>query len=642
MAIESEQLAFHDDQSSPETDIHLLQLLDKQKRYIKLLETIKELPSSTEEVELFSSDAQKAVSRAEKYNKIAEQNELEGKSGLALEGYEKIASLVADFPDISVKINRMEKNLDILNLIPPKIVSHPGSQTHSTDKLDTLILPQKQKSPNPGNSSTSSVSMPARPLYKRTGFLLFILSILLLHAGGGGIFFYVEAQKDKLTLAEHSFTQCLAQLDSDDFRSAETNCKIALQLSKEVEYLQQEGNLGLTSKIQAVLHSEKLQQGLAGKLLINGQYLTKAEANTALQFKTLGTEGMNFFEQSQWDSAIEKLQQAIDIAHNNSFIDATALPDFTSRLQHAKLQIFLQSATGKLNREDWKEAIKSTTDALVYLDELPPEIQQQYREQLQQNIAKSRFEDLKDQADRLFGESDWQNATSLYQRLLTLGKTSGYASQKTLTEVSANIVRTKLYYAVNNGNIAYSSGSWDEAILAYKNSQSLLADNKDLLTLTDSDVTIKKLDKIILQTTIIKNRQASKIFVEENNLPAAKISHENIILQIKDSLFADNSAFQNITTESTEAIQSLEQEIFLNKSRLYLETNYQTFFTTNFPAVSPEDLSHPVATLEKETPENFLFKLQCTETDRGRRLYLVMYYAYDKKTGAWVFSPGNQ
>ena len=272
--------ASHDEKSSPEIDIHLLQLLDKQKRYIKLLETIKGLPSSTKEVELFSSDAQKAVSKAERYNKIAEQNELEGKSGLALEGYEKIASLVADFPDISVKINRMEKNLDVLNLIPPKIASHPGSQTHSTDKLDTLIFPQKQKNHNAGISSTSSVSMPARPLYKRTGFLIFILSILLLHAGGGGIFFYVEAQKDKLTLAEHSFTQCLAQLDIDDFRSAAANCEIALQLSREVEYLQQQGNLGLTSKIQTVLHSEKLQQGLAGKLLINGQYLTKAEANT--------------------------------------------------------------------------------------------------------------------------------------------------------------------------------------------------------------------------------------------------------------------------------------------------------------------------------------------------------------------------
>lgn len=639
MAIESEQQAYHDDQSSPETDIHLLQLLNKQKRYINLLETIKGLPSFTEEVELFSSDAQKVVSRAERYNKIAEQNELEGKSGLALEGYEKVASLVADFPDISVRINRMEKNLDVLNLIPPKIAPHPGSQTHSTDKLDTLIFPKKQKKHNPDNSSPSSVSVPALPLYKRTGFLFFILAILLLHAGGGGIFFYVEAQKDKLTLAEHSFTQCLSQLDIDDFRSAETNCKIALQLSREVEYLQQQGNLGLTSKIQTVLHSEKLQQGLVGKLLINGQYLTKAEANAALQFKTLGTEGTDFSEQSQWNSAIKKLQQAIDIAHNNSFIDATALPDFTSKLQHARLRIFLQSATDKLTEKDWKEAIKISTDALAYLDELPSDIQQQYREQLQQNIVKSNFEDLKDQADRFFGESDWQNATTLYLRLLTLGKTSGYASQKTLTEVSANIVRAKLYHAINNGNIAYSSGSWDEAILAYKSSQSLLADNKDLLTLTDSDVTIKKLDKIILQTTIIKNRQASKKFVEENNLPAAKISHETIIRHIKDSSFADNSAFQNITAESTETIQSLEQKIFLNKSRFYLESNYQTFFATNFPEISPENLSHPVATLEKETPGDFLFKLQCTETNSVQRLFLVLYYTYDKKSGTWLLSP---
>jgi len=647
-----DDLQEHDENSSPagaspagqaslEINISLLQLLDKQKKYIKLLETIKGLPSSTKEVELFSSDAQKAVNKAERYNKISQQNEQEGKSGLALEGYEKIASLVADFPDISAKISRVKKNLDLHNVIPPKTVAHPESQTIPINKPDNLNFSQKQKNHIAGDSSTGPVSVPARPLHKRAGFKLFILLFISIHAGGVGIYFYVEAQKEKLALAVHSYDQCLAQLKINSFISAKNNCEIALQLGRKVEYLQQQGSTGLTSKIRAILQSEKLQQGLKGKLLIEGQYLTKAEAKTAFQFKKLGAEGTDLFEQSQWKSAIEKLQQAIDIAYSNSFIDAAVLPDFTSKLQHARFQIFLQSATDKLNQKAWKKAMISSTDALAYLNKLPPKVQQQYRTQLQQNIATSEFEDMKIEADRLFAESDWQNATSHYRRLLTLAKSNENISQETLTEVSTNIVRAKLYSTINSGNRAYSSGFWDEAILAYQNGQSLLADNRGLLTLTDSDATIRKLDKIILQTTVIKYRQAAKNFLEGDNLPAAKTSHENIIQQIKTSSFASSSDYQKITAESSETIQSLGQEIFLNESRLYLETSYQKFFTTNFPAVSPEDLSHPVATLEKKTTEKFLFKLQCTETNSAQRLFLILYYAYDKKSGTWELFSGT-
>ena len=223
-----------------------------------------------------------------------------------------------------------------------------------------------------------------------------------------------------------------------------------------------------------------------------------------------------------------------------------------------------------------------------------------------------------------------------------LGKNSGIASQETLTEVSANIVRAKLYHTINSGNLAYSSGSWDEAIQKYKNGQSLLADNKDLLSLTDPDVTFKRLEKIILQTIVIKNRQAAKKFIEEKNLPQAKISHKEIIQSIKISSFADNSDFLKFTAESTETIQSLEKKIFLNERRQYLEANYQTLFTTKYPAASPENLSDFLITLVEESSEKFLFKLQCTETNRGRRVILIIHYAYNQKRGIWEFYYENR
>jgi len=438
------------------------------------------------------------------------------------------------------------------------------------------------------------------------------------------------------------FNQCQTQLNADNFASAKSSCETALQLSEKSEFPQQPGTIGLTSKIQTILNSKKLRQGLAGKTLIDGHYLTKADAETVFQYKKLGIDSADLFEQSQWSSAVEKLQQAIDIAHNNPFVDTTALPDLIFKLQQAKLQILLQNVTEKLHQKAWKDAIKSSSEALTYLEELPADIQQQYRTQLEQNIANSRFEDLKNQADTFFAESNWHDAASFYERLQVLGKNNNDIPLETLTEVSTNIARAKLYHTISGGNTAFSSGSWDEAILAYQTGQSLLAGNKDLHSLTDSDVNTRKIAKIILQISVIKNSQSAKKMVKENNLQGAKTSHQNIIQLIKDSSFADNNDFLKIVTKSSEAIQSLEQEIILSEKRHYLETNYKTIFTTNYPATFPENLSDPLITLVKESPENFLFKLQCTETNRGRRLFLVIYYAYDKKSGTWKLSSGSQ
>jgi len=559
---------------------------------------------------------------------------------IARENSEKAADLVVNLPDIPEKADRVKKKRDLPG---SESLEHEPEPQFWSDKTATQDEPAQeflsnQKNQDPAISPVNFAQKPTRRLYQRTRLLFFILSQVLLIGGGTGGYFYVKSQKEKLISAEYLYSQCLTQLETDNFSAAKDSCEKALRLSEDTIFLLKNASSNHISKIKKILYSEKLQQGLAGKILVDGQYLTKKEAETMADFKKLSDEGSHLFKQSQWNPAKEKLQKALNIIHNNSYLSTTTVPDLTFKLQQTKLQILLLNAAEKLNNKNWKEAIKSSHIALTYLNEFPEKIQQQYKTQLQQNIARCQFQVMKDKADRFFTDSDWPNAISCYQRLLVLGKTDEHISQETLLEISENIKRSKLYHAISSGSMAFTSGSWDDAISAYKNARSLLADNTNSLSSTDSNVNIRKLEKVILQTSIIKERQAAKTFLEKNNLQAAKNSHKKIIQQIEASAFADNSNFREITAKSTESIQSLEREIFLNKSRIYLETKYQDFFTAHFSDVSPDNLSHPVITLEEETPENFLFKIQCTKTAREGHIFLVMHYIFDKKTQSWKFS----
>ena len=554
------------------------------------VDTVDEPVSSPEDVEQIVLNAQIALERASRDDTIEQEEEQRKYAELVLDNYKKTARQAADCSTAS------------------------------------------------GNNHTNIV--PEKTAWKKR-IQLFILVWALIHAGGTGIYFYVKAESNKLASAEQSYNQCLDQLEINSFTAAKDNCDIALQKGKDVKFVEQEKTTSLIAEIQEVLHSEKLQQGLEGKILVNGQYLTKADAETLLLFKRLSSEGTDLFKQSQWAAASEKLQKAIDTGNSSSIVDTTTLPGLTSKLQTAQMQTFIQTATRNQNQKFWKKAIKNYTDALAYLKELPPEIKQQYSDQLQKQLGKCQFEDSKQRADTLFAESDWQNAGLAYQKALAIGKSNDEVAEETVSEVSLNLELTQLYQAIKSGNLAFASGDWEKAIRAYENGQAILANNKDIFTLIDSDVNIRKLTKIILQASVIKNRQIAKKYLEDNNLQAAKIRHEKVIRDIKTNSFANDSDFLKTMTESTEIIQSLEKEIFLNEKRHYLETNFQTLFTKHYPSVSPDNLSHPVISLEKESPESLYFKLQCTEISGGRRTLLIIRYTYDKKSKTWDFSPGT-
>ena len=154
---------------------------------------------------------------------------------------------------------------------------------------------------------------------------------------------------------------------------------------------------------------------------------------------------------------------------------------------------------------------------------------------------------------------------------------------------------------------------------------------------TDTDVNIQKLDKIVLQAKIIRDRQIIQTQLKENALTKARRTHQQILTNIAKSPFKAEEEFSHTSAEISKAMQALDKTIFLQSKQAYLQDNYQTLFVANYPTATAENLSNPVITFTKETEFKLIFKMQCTENDGGRPLNMVMFYSYDKNTGRWNF-----
>jgi len=301
------------------------------------------------------------------------------------------------------------------------------------------------------------------------------------------------------------------------------------------------------------------------------------------------------------------------------------------------------SASVLLASNKWQEAASEIKKARTLLESLPEKDRQRYAVELSSALAKCNFEDFRKQGDDFFSKADWQNAISSYKSVLPTVEEGKTATQESINALRENMSRAELYATIDLGNKAFISGAWNEAIQEYNKAVSILTANQGTIKLADSQVTRKKIDRIILQTTIIRDRQAAKILQDDKkDLAAARTAFRQIVATITNSGFAAEDEFLETKKTSIAAIQALDEKIYQTDKEQYLKDNFRTIFAANYPSANPDNLNNPTITYVKEVRGKMIFKMQCTETGRGRPLTLVMFYSYDKANNRWDFFSDQQ
>ena len=282
----------------------------------------------------------------------------------------------------------------------------------------------------------------------------------------------------------------------------------------------------------------------------------------------------------------------------------------------------------------WEEAIEKLLQAQTVLMSLPESDRERYSAEVQDALQKSQFANLKEQGDLSFTGADWRSAIAAYNLALNRGQEAAL-SPESIEAIKNNIKRAELYTTINKGNKAFASGAWDDAIAAYNQASQLLSENRSMSSGTEADINILKLSRIILQASLIRDRQTVQTLLDNKELLQARRIYRQIITNIGNSSFRAEAEFAKVESEITAAITALNEKISLAEKEDYLKRNYQSLFVANYSSAIPENLTNPVISNTKKTESKLIFRMQCTETGGGRPLTLVLFYAYDIKTAKW-------
>lgn len=648
--------------SSTQENINYLHSLKNRKKFFKLTQIFERNPPASEEARLLynlcsdeitkAEDLYRAVKEMQEASNLltdprlapsyrdAQREEAAGYLKKATRLLLEIGTIVSDYPNLEADRRLIEASLALLKDGSSSSTGIDLTSLQGDSSGDGSTEPASTRTTGKNGRNKKVVAVKAPIISPKTLAVMVGTGATIAIFGFFGINYYGQHQ---LNIAATELASCNSFLNANNFEAAKSSCEQALHnTSPPLGFLHKESS-SLKARINETLSSEKLNKGLAGMMLFNGKYLPKSEVMALESFSRLQKEAETAFSQQQWPEAEERYLKLLALAEKGPVPETNTVKEIRNRLAYLRFARTFGKATTLIADGKWQEATGELQKAKGLLGSLPEEDRRRHETELNAALAKCNFEEFRKLGDDFFSKSDWLNAINTYRAALPTADKDDLASQETLQELRENIARAELYAAIDAGNKAFTAGKWEEAIVEYNKAGNILSSQLETIKTADAQFTRKKIDRIILQTMVIRDRQAAQSAeIDKKDPTSARNIYRQLVATLNKSGFADEEEFAEIKKTSLVAIEGLDKKIYLQDKENYLKDNFRSLFQENYPAAVAENLSNPQVTFIREADNKLIFKMQCNETGQGRPLTLIMFYSYEKTTKLWQFHSEQQ
>ncbi|CAG35532.1 ubiquitin-conjugating enzyme E2 [Desulfotalea psychrophila] len=581
-------------------NLSLLQEYLAQKRFNQLNRELQAIPteSTFNERRSFQQRADKALLVAQKKQKEARLHEENGETQSALDKYRQALEEVSDLYDVKDNIKRLEQAI----ILEGKKAKNP--------------LPTKE-------SKKQNILGRISPL--PTLILFAIISAII------ALQFFKDT--GRATSATGLYQQCITALERKEFRTAQALCESAQVKSSASSLFYGKKLSSIEAKSKEILLSAQIRQGLTANLS-NKKGQDKKSQEKIITFSTVIAQVQTAITNRDWPKTNAGLRQARSIAKTDKE---------KKILLQTKAEISFYQAHERALTEYKRNGCKSAEPLLQTAQKKAQTLVGSAIEHALQDIRFSlkecAFQQLTEKGEKLYKTASWAQALPIYRDALEKIKDNPLAKQNSAAETENKISKIALYIMIAQGNEAFTNGEWEQAIAAYKRAITNLEGKGLSDPEEDSAMSSKKLKRIILQTEIIQNQQVGENYKEAKLFAQAIKTYQHIAKTIKQSAFAEETAFIQIQEEMSSDLKMLKNEQFVEEKRVALQRQQIDIFLENYPAATPETLLAPKILFIKDEAGKLIYRMEATDTSQNRPLTLVMYYAYNKATDQWQFAP---
>ncbi|HBI14897.1 MAG TPA: hypothetical protein DDY20_05195 [Desulfobulbaceae bacterium] len=564
-----------------------------------------------------------AISEAEemykKADKLEQKGELE-KAGLMLD---LVANIAMDYPGLDFARNRIRESV------------MAGGRQKTAGEADVkaeAVQAGEVSTEKPAPKKIAVPKLRVKIPYRLLGVLLAVAGI-----AGGGTALYLK-DNASLAKARAEFNRGQQLVQKLDFKEAEKAFTTARSKLGSIILFARGGKNDLSQAIDAVVGAESFKEGLQGKVLSEGEYVTVAVAMAIDSFTQHAASAEQARQDGNIDQAIISYEKSLEYAEQAGKQDKTE--DIRQKISALRLQQTMALAKKAEEDKEWNKAADTYQQALELSGtQAKPEEQADIAE----HHAEATLRHAVEEGKRAFTSSEWQKAVEMLQRAKELiVDNPTIIAEPEQQEINKLLINASFYQILANAKISFAQQDWDGAVKEYDNAVALLRENEGILGQDEVTDSIGKIEKTVLMTKI--SREQSQIVQEatDSGTLAANLEHFRAIASIiEKSTLKNDAGLQEMYKDAKVRIANLEKEILINGKKEYLKERYETIFRENYPSAKSSELVNPQVTFVKREGNVLIFTMSCAERSQGRIFRLELNYQYDLDKGAWSLYPGK-
>lgn len=593
------------EEKSYEEQINLLKLQIEEKNIFAANGIMGDIPQSVQFSgrEEMSITIGKALRQSDKLFKQAEELESHGHHDDAAAIIEKLKKTVADAPGLDRLQNRITR-------------SHPAANNLEVEQSEKKIkFPgSKKKKPTVAIKSIAAV----------------IVLFLIVSAAVGAIVYMGD--KDILSQSIKDIEKVNQLVKKRQFFDAQAEAETILRSLTKITILNS-GADDIAARVNTLLASEEFIQGLQGKILHNGEFVSIDKAEKLKALEAITSQAVLLIQQGRITKALSYYQNALAYANRHDLIlQANQLQQTIHNLNFTATMLQAEEAE---RAKEWSSAAETYRRALELSRDISDPAE---AAKISKLLTAATFRHGIDQSKQKFTAQQWQETiTTLEQVQSLIEQNPAAVKPQERRELNKLLLHSRLHQILTHAREAYEKRDWQQANSYYSNALKFIETHQNNLG-KDIEESAVKISRTMLMIKISMENEFAELAEQKNDHNATGKHYNNILKLIKSSRFKEEDKLVAINENIQKRRIAIQKKISLENRISWLKNNFEKIFNKHYPAFAGSKLANPKAEFTKAVGTKEVFTLSCSE---GRSSRLELQYAYDRQTGKWSLYRGQ-
>ncbi len=609
---------------SYDEQINLLRLQIEQKNIFAASGVMGNIPQSVQFAnrEYIARTIAKALQQSDKLFKQAETLENQGSYNDAAAIIEKLTEIAADTPGLDNFRNRIKSSGSLADNFDIAQLEDQENQQPSDD------IPSP---PPPETTETTRKSLKGKEKKFTVPIKSIAAILILVILSGVGAIIYM---KDKSILSQsiNEIERINHLIRKRQLFDARAEAEAALRLLSEIKFLQTDAD-DMAARLKTLMESEEFIQGLQGKILYNGEFVSLGKADRLKTLEQITSQAVSLVKQGRITKALSEYRKALAYANKHELVVQTRQIEQTiNNLSFTEAMV----KAGKAEQaKEWKNAADTYRRALELSRDISDPAE---AAKISKLLTAATFRHGMDQSKQKFTARQWQETIATIEQAKQLIENNPAAvTPQEKAELNKLLLNSKLHQILTHAREAYEKRDWQQANNYYTDSLKFIDRHQNYFGRDGKGSSIE-IRRTMLMIKISRENESAGLAEHKNDHKTTLKHYDNILKLIQASGFKEEDKLVDIGKNIQKRRMDIQEKVNMQTRISWLENNFQEIFKKHYPAFSGSILANPRAKFIKDIGTKKIFTLSCSEGHSSR---LELQYAYDRQTGKWSLYTGQ-